>query len=361
MKTETPAAPPAREIRKIQPERQTCRIRISPCGQFLFGGCYDGLIRRWDITVDEPQELDAIPGHKGWVQSVEFSPDGETLFSVDSWGKLAAWPYRDEKPDARWQVETAHDGWIRAVAVSADGSLVATTGRDRFVRVWSAKDGKLVREFPRQEHDLFQVAIHPDGKSVVCADLFGTLKQFNIETGNCDRELKLEEMHYYERIQDVPGVYVLEFDESGETLICAGGQPTRTGNHQGIPTLNLIDWEKFEVRTNRTYGVANDGFIFDLAWHKDGYFAAVTSGNPGAGQFLLMRPEEDKAFFLEKKMSNVHSLALHPDQKTVIVAATNRNSQGNGAVRTKDGAYVANTSPLHVFELADPAVSKSPS
>ena len=179
----------------------------------------------------------------------------------------------------------------------------------------------------------------------------GTLRHWNFESGQCERELKFEAMHLYDRIQDVPGIYVLHFNAAGDTLTCAGGQPTRTGNHQGIPVLHQIDWVMLEATRTQTYGVANDGFIFDLHWHTDGYFAAVTSGNPGAGQFLLGRLGEETAFFISKKMANCHTLALHPDGKSIVVAATNRNSQGNGAVRDKEGNYVGNSSPLHVFSL----------
>ena len=56
---------------------------------------------------------------------------------------------------------------------------------------------------------------------------------------------------------------------------------------------------------------------------------------------------------------NCHSIALHPDRKMFVVSATNRNSQGNGAVRDKAGAYLGNNSPLHVFEIVaeNPAAS----
>ena len=340
-----------KELKKIETDQQVCLVRFSPCGQFLFGGGYGSMIHRWDMTVDEPQLLQPIAGHRGWVQRIEFAPRGEVLYSVDSWGQLSAWPYRDESASPMWSVEAAHDGWIRDLTVSADGSLLATAGRDLFVRLWSAKDGSLVRELPQHEFDLCRVAIHPDNKSVVSGDLMGTLRHWNFESGQCERELKFEAMHLYDRIQDVPGIYVLHFNAAGDTLTCAGGQPTRTGNHQGIPVLHQIDWAMFEATKTQTYGVANDGFIFDLHWHTDGYFAAVTSGNPGAGQFLLGRLGEETAFFISKKMANCHTLALHPDGKSIVVAATNRNSQGNGAVRDKEGNYVGNSSPLHVFLL----------
>lgn len=340
-----------RDVRRIETDRQVCRIRFSPDGQLLFGGGYDSLIRRWDLTADEPKDLTPLAGHQGWVQSIEFLPDGQTLVSVDSWGRLCAWPFLEESPQPNWQRDDAHDGWIRDLTVSRDGSLLVTAGRDRAVRIWAAADGALVTELPRHEHDLCRVAMHPNSKSVVSSDLLGTLRHWDLASGSMIRELKLEKMHFYDRIQDVPGICVLQFDDAGEQLICAGGQPTRIGNHQGIPTIHHIDWANFTLTATQSFGEEKDGFIFDLTQHPDGYYVAVTSGNPGAGQLLLIRPEAEEPFVKYSKMSNCHSAALHPNNQTLVVAATNRSSQGNGAVRDKAGNYLGNSSPLHVFEL----------
>ncbi|MCP4176120.1 MAG: WD40 repeat domain-containing protein [Fuerstiella sp.] len=361
-RAEEKAAAPAievREVRKIETDRQVCLIRYSPDGNVLFGGGYDSQIRRWDLTADEPVLMEPLTGHHGWVQSMAFLPDGETLVSVDSWGQLCAWSVHDSVPDLKWHVERAHDGWLHDLAVSRDGSVLATVGRDRYVRLWSAGDGALIRQLHRHEHEPFCVAIHPDNQSVVSADLFGTLRHWSVDSAETVRELSLEKMHYYERIQDVRGVFVLQFDDTGEALICAGGQPTNTGNHQGIPTIHQIDWESFTASRSHSFGVTTDGFVFDLIRHPAGYFFAVTSGNPGAGQLLLIDPTHDEPLFKYTKMSNCHSVTLHPDGKTLVVSATNRNSQGNGAVRDKEGKYLGNSSPLHVFEILQPAESRS--
>jgi len=88
----------ASELRKIETDRQVCLIRYSPDGNMLFGGGYDAKIRRWDLTTEEPQPLEPLIGHHGWVQSMAFLPDGETLVSVDSWGQLCAWSVHDPVP-----------------------------------------------------------------------------------------------------------------------------------------------------------------------------------------------------------------------------------------------------------------------
>ena len=357
METAKPTKYEAKEARKIDTERQVCLIRFSPDGRFLFGGGYDSTIRRWDFADEEPKLQTPIEGHEGWVQDLSFSPNGKLLFSVDSWGQLCAWPIAEEISKPAWKLDDAHDGWIRSVAVSKDGTLVCTTGHDRFVRLWSTANGKLVKELPRQEFDVFKVVFQPDGNSLVTADLMGKLTEWNIEAANIAREMTFEKFHYYDRIQDVHGIHVLQFNEAGDTLICAGGEPTRTTNHLGIPTLKVIDWKSLDVKHTIQFGQDREGYIFDLVQHPDGYCVAVTSGTPGAGQLLIFRLDADEPDFKYTKMSNCHSVALHPAGKTVVVSATNRNSQGNGAVRDKEGTYLGNSSPLHEFELIGKATS----
>ncbi len=340
-----------KEIQKIEPTQQVARIRFSPDGKFLFGGGYDAKIHRWDLSGEKAVELPMIEGHHGWVQCVEFAPNGGPLLSVDSWGQIAARRIAGQDVELLWKNEIAHDGWIYDLSISADGKRVATVGRDRFARVWSVEDGARLFELPQHEHDLPRVALHPDGQSLVTGDLFGTLRHWDLASGKLVRELKLEKLHFYDRIQDVPGIFVLRFDDDGKTLLCGGGEPARIQNHQGIPTLNQIDWESLTVRKTQHFGEEKDGFIFDLARHPDGWFLLATSGNPGAGQFVLAQPDADEPFFKFTKLSNCHSVALSPDGTRAIVSATNRNSQGNGAVRDEEGAYVGNSSPLHVFDL----------
>lgn len=336
------------ELFAIDCDRQVCATRFSPCGKYLFAGDYNASIRRWDITGEKPQELDRIGGHHGWVQWIEFQPKGESLLSVDSWGGLLATKYAAEKPQAIWSHDQAHDGWIRAMTLSADGTLIATGGRDRVARVWSAADGKMLHEFTDHADEVYAAAIHPDNKTLVTGDLFGSLRCWDLTSGKLAREQKIEKMHFYERIQDVAGLRLLGFHDE-KTLYCAGAEPQRAGRSIAIPTIHRLDWPSLEIKETVQFGPEKHGFVFDRAWHPEGYWAVATSGQPGNGQFLLHRPGEEKAFFLTTKMTNCHSVAVHPDGR-IAVASTNRSSQGNGAVKDKEGNYLGNYSPIQVFQ-----------
>ena len=343
----------ARELKVIEAVRQSGMARFSRSGNVLFACGYDAVIRRWDISEGTPKELEPLQGHHGWVTSLGVHPESDLLFSVDSWGQLGARDYAGETPAEVWKVEQAHDGWIRSLVLSNDGNLIATGGRDRMLRVWSSTDGNLLHELVGHEEEIYSIAIHPHGKSVVSGDLKGNVKHWNLETGQCDRETRFEKMYFYDRIQDVAGLQTLLSIDEGKTLLCAGAEPTRAGRAFGIPTIYWIDWESLETKKTLNLGPDKDGYIFDMSWHPDGFLMLVTCGPPGASRFLLQRLDDEMPFYENKKMYNCHSLAFHAATKRIVVSATNQNSQGNGTVLDKAGNYLGNSSPLHLFELAN--------
>ena len=116
-----------------------------------------------------------------------------------------------------------------------------TAGRDAAVRVWSAADGKLLHEVKEHPGEVFAVAIHPDKTQLVTGDLFGVLRRFELPGGKQVAESTVKGMHYYERIQDVGGLRLLRFHDKGRTLICAGGEPQKTGRAIAIPTIHWLE------------------------------------------------------------------------------------------------------------------------
>jgi hypothetical protein len=158
-------------------------------------------------------------------------------------------------------------------------------------------------------------------------------------------------MHFFDRDHDVAGLKSLRFTDGGKTLICGGMDPSGTGNVKGTPCLHFVDWESGKIRQSVLPGDASVGFVFGYEILPGGIFLIATSGLPGNGRVYLHRLGDEKPLYENTKLSNCHALALHPDGRRFVVTATNRNSQGNGAVRDKDGQYVGNTSPIHLFEL----------
>ena len=337
--------PPQELGKPLVPPCQVTRIRFSPDGKTLVAACTDGLVRRWNVTGKEPAELEPLKGHDGWVASLVHGK--ESLFSSDSWGRLTAW---DENGKQLWSHGTAHDGWVRMLAsYPLAGSRLATCGKDGFVRLWNASDGKRIAEFD-QKIDTLAVAFSPDGKTLFTGDLFGIVREHDIPSCKVIRTFEAKELYKLDRIQDVGGVRCLLFDPTGKTLIVAGAVPSTGGFVQCIPLIVAFDRASGKRLWQWKGANDNEGYVTDLAWHSDGTIVGSASGQPGQGKVFFLKPGEAAPFFVAAK-PNVHSVAIHPDGLRIAAALTNANSSGNGKVKGAGGEYPANNSPIQFWEM----------
>jgi len=341
---------------KVGSDRQSTMARFSPCGKFLVAAGSDGLIRRW--RADDPAwpELSPIGGHSGWVTSLQFAAQGNLLFAADSWGRLAAWRYDQEKPTALWQVEAAHDGWLRALALSPDGATLASCGRDRQVKLWSAADGQLKQSLPRHEFDVYTLAFHPQSAVLVSGDGFGNVRHWDLAGPTQVRVLDARILYLLSRLQDVGGVRVLRFSPDGKLLIVAGAKPTGGGFVNATPHLLAFDWESGRLLHTLAMGPDTQGFVYDLAWHPAGFWMGVSCGLSGEGRLFFHRWPDEAPFLLRTNLPNCQSLAVHPNGRRLGVLHTNPASNFNGR-QLQDGKYVGNFTPIQIIDLPEQATS----
>jgi WD40 repeat protein len=341
-------------VRTLKPDQQLCAIRFSPDGKTLAAGSFEARIRRWNFADDAYPELPAMTGHNGWIQDIAFAPDSSRLFSADSWGRLIGWTNpADTEPKPAWNVEKAHDGWIHQIALNPAGTILASAGRDRTIRLTSPADGKAIRTLEPGE-DSLSVAFHPSGKHLLTGDLKGIVRQWNPETGKVEREFDAKLMFLRDRIQDVGGVRCFAFDAKGETLFVGGSQPKSGGFVQGMSLILVFDWATGKLKHTLKTASDNEGYVYQMAIHPDGFILAVSSGQPGTGKFFFQRPEDPAPFYIKSDATNCHSFAVHPNGTRIVVSGTNANSAGNGRQLGKDKEYPGNYSPLHVLDLPKP-------
>ena len=169
---------------------------------------------------------------------------------------------------------------------------------------------------------MFALTFTPDGTQIVFGDLFAKISVLDFKADKIVRQLEAASFYTLSRMQDVAGLRTLIFLDEGRTLLAAGCNPE------------------------------GGGFVHDVVRHPDGFRIAVTSGQPGSGKLVLLRPEEKEPTFTHSTgLANCHSVALHPDKRRFVVTSTNANSSGNGRRLTADGEYPGNSSPLHLFEI----------
>ena len=340
---------PKPSAKEIAYERQLWQARFSPCGRFLVACGYDATIQRWDVSGEEAKHLSPLTGHNGWVQCMAFAPEGERLFTADSWGQIACWTYADELPQPAWQLPEAHDGWIRALAVSPDGKWLATGGNDLAIRIWSAADGKLHKEWQSPER-VFSLCFHPGGKSLAAGDLKGIIREWDVGEAKSVRELGASILYQFDRIQECGGVRHITFDPDGKLLACAGQKTPGGGFATGTPCVLVFDWQSGQLVREMPMGGDQDGFAYDAQFHPAGFVMCASCAFPGKGHVWFWKPDQEQAFYTSTRFPNGRTLSLHPDGRRLAILVSN-SANGNGR-QVKDGKYDGGSAKVQMLEFA---------
>src|SRR5881227_3852739 len=87
----------------------------------------------------EPRTL---KGHQGSVLAVSFSPDGKVLASSSRDKTIKLW---DPATGELKRTLTEHTADVYDVTFSPKGDLLASGGRDKTVRLWDARTFRVVR------------------------------------------------------------------------------------------------------------------------------------------------------------------------------------------------------------------------
>lgn len=339
------------ELKTFEHQRQLWESRFTPCGQFVIAGGYDGGVHRWKVVEDKLEPLPSLKGHNGWVQCLDFLPAGESVITTDSWGGVSCWKYSEaEESKPLWTRPDVLKGWIRAIDVSPDGSLIAVGGSDSVVRILAAKDGALVKELPAAS-EVFSLAFHPNGKQLLTGDLKAVLRSWDIASGAMVKELTVDGLYVLNHMQECGGIRRLIFDATGTRLVIGGMKAPEGGFAKGAPVVVLVDWEAGKVVRQVLAGTDQDGFIYDLQFHPDGFVMGAASAFPGQGKMFFWRPEDD-AVFLTGKHTNGRSVSLHPDKKRLLFLMSVAPN-GNGRGKEKDGTYFGGTAKMFLLAFPD--------
>jgi WD40 repeat protein len=156
-------------------------VAFDKTGALLATACHDGILRVWDVA--KGQAIKTINAHTqpqpSAIYTVAWAPDGKQLAtgsydrSIKFWDADSGKLVREIKPgterpvpDAKlvaaapsligsfagaWLTappEPGHIDQVFALAFTADGRYLASGSSDRAVKVWDAKTGRHVRDFP---------------------------------------------------------------------------------------------------------------------------------------------------------------------------------------------------------------------
>ncbi len=284
-------------------------VAFSPNGQTLATGDEGGNIILWDIQNGQPQYiLSHSPDNE--VRSVAFSPNGQVLASVASVAgpevTIILWDLSSATPKESEPIGTF--GWGNLV-FSPDGQTVAFSGDDG-IQLFDVATQQQLQTYP-VDGGTSSVAFSPNGQTLaagtgvtVDGQDFGSVYLFDINSTQPLAGPLVGHEGYVES---------LAFSPDNQILASAGRDN------------KIILWDADDGQPIGLPLSGHDGWILSLAFSPDGQMLA--SGSFDQSVILWDVPNRQQREYLQGHKFSVNSVAFSPDGTTLA-------SGGDGGIVT---------------------------
>jgi WD40 repeat protein len=227
-------------------------VAVSPDGCLLAAGGPNKGIVIWELP--SRRKLATLTGHTKTIRHLDFTSDSLTLASASKDGTIRLWEMRTNSFQQIALLK--HGSEAFRGAFSPDHQIIATSGKDRYVRFWDLSARALPREVPPAiERDgwVVSLAFAPDGK-LLATSAGGLVPLWDTTTHIQAASLEASSS----AIHDV--------------AFCGDGRKVAAAAHD----LNICVWDRNRPSDRLTLQ-GHEGEIFSVSFSKDGNILASGS------------------------------------------------------------------------------------
>ncbi len=318
-------------------------VALSAEGRFVAAGFKNGQVQQWNLATGEPLES---PDEHAWnVKGLAFAQNGNLLVTADSGpqGKICVWD--GATATQRW-TQSSEQGGINDVAVSPDGRTIVSAGKDGTLAHWNLRTGDRLDVIHAHDAEVNAVAYRPDGAVVATASADRTIRLWTAEGSECLGTL----LGHQDRVVDLvfsPDSAVLVTSSVDGTIrlwdtLATASVPTLRGHTHDVHDLAFNSdgstlatasrdhtVKLWNIRTGGEIGTLKVGHQAQrVAFSPDGLTVAVATGGPGYMVKCFDVSTRQETQVICAASSSVQSLAFSPDGSWMVTG----NAGGTGHV-----------------------------
>ncbi len=168
----------------ISSESAISSLAISDDGKTIAAGYISGAIAVWKLG-QQQAAYTFNNNHSYRILSLALNHDGSELAAGDLHGTLIKWNLKNNSEEIPKDLPLlGHTGAINNLAFDRQGNL-ASASNDMTVIIWNSAGKKIQRLSDTKE--VFALAFSPDGNKLYTGNLLGTLRVWNVSTGELEK------------------------------------------------------------------------------------------------------------------------------------------------------------------------------
>jgi WD40 repeat protein len=231
-------------------------LAVSPDGTMLIAGNADNTLQLWSLPGAGLQQT-LETGTSGSIINISFTSDGNLLAVANHDDTVALWSLPGAALQKTLNVHYNPSGfsdstppWLNGFAMSPGSTIIATSGSDGGVQLWSFPDGTFIKNLPGDYAGEGALAMSPDGSRLVSAGSGGNIHIWSLPEGTL--------------------LNTLNGDATAIAISPDGSLLASAETNGRVQLWSLVDGALLKTMVR-----SSDDYVFSLAFNPDGTTLAV--------------------------------------------------------------------------------------